>query len=291
MKSVSLRLIRSLKTLQVLLDSRRARGERIGFVPTMGALHAGHAALIRRSVAECDFTVVSIYVNPLQFGPHEDYARYPRVLKADAALCRRSGADVVFAPEHRSVRSHPALKIRKADPGLQRGMCGRFRPGHFDGVAGIVGFFFELIRPHKAYFGLKDYQQFLIVKKLAQDEFPRIRVAGVATQRAADGLALSSRNAYLTASERRSAPKIYRILSGAARRIRSAAKRPPPAAFVRHTASRLRMISGVDRVEYVELARAEDLKPIRRRWPVKGRAVLGTALSVGKTRLIDHVLI
>ncbi|MDQ4098427.1 MAG: pantoate--beta-alanine ligase, partial [Actinomycetota bacterium] len=199
------------------LDGARARGARVGLVPTMGALHAGHLSLIRRSVAECDVTLVTVFVNPLQFGPSEDFSRYPRDLDRDVAAAAALGTDLVFAPPIEEM--YPdlppaacpnAMAVRVTVGGaLADRLEGATRPGHFAAVATVVAKLFAIAGTCRAYFGEKDYQQLLVVRRLAADlSFP-VEVVGCPTVREPDGLALSSRNAYLTPEERRAAPILY----------------------------------------------------------------------------------
>src|SRR5262245_15125299 len=197
-----------------IADAARAAGRRIGFVPTMGALHEGHLSLVSRAAAECDEVVVSIYVNPIQFGPKEDYKAYPRDLERDAGLCRETGVTTIFAPAEGEVHlpdHHTFITVA----GLEETLCGRSRPGHFRGVATVVAKLFAIVRPHIAYFGEKDAQQLRIIRRMARDLHFDLEVAGCPTVRAADGLALSSRNAYLVPAERRAAPVLHRALAAA----------------------------------------------------------------------------
>src|SRR5688572_18034998 len=197
-----------------LLMLRRA-GARIGFVPTMGALHSGHASLIDRARADCGSVVVSIFVNPLQFDRPDDLERYPRPIDADLALCQSLGVDVVFAPS--TGEMYPRPPACTVDPGpLAEHCCGRYRPGHFRGVATVVLKLLEIVRPDVAYFGEKDAQQLAVVRRLVKDFNVPVTIVGIPTVREADGLAISSRNQHLDPDERRLAPALYRALSKAA---------------------------------------------------------------------------
>jgi pantoate--beta-alanine ligase len=233
-------------------------GSTVGFVPTMGALHAGHLALIRRARRECNRVVVSIYVNPAQFGPREDLARYPRPRARDLALCDKEGVDLVFAPANLYQPNHSTW-VEETD--LSRGRDGASRPGHFRGVATIVLKLFHLVRPTHAYFGQKDAQQVDVVKRMARDLDVPVRIVAVPTVRDSDGLALSSRNAYLSRVERLVAVKFARALRLAA------AKKNPPATL----RQMLNNIAGI-KIDYIQLT---------------GR-LLCAAVFVGKTRLIDN---
>jgi pantoate--beta-alanine ligase len=197
------------------LDQERASGATVGLVPTMGALHRGHGELIRRAAAECDLVVVSVFVNPLQFGPGEDFDRYPRSLPSDVELARAAGADLVFAPSVGAMYPEPMATTVQVE-GLNSVLEGAFRPGHLDGVSTVVAKLFACAGRCRAYFGEKDWQQLALVRRLARDLSLPVEVVGVETVRESDGLALSSRNAYLSADERRTAPLLSLALSTAA---------------------------------------------------------------------------
>ena len=194
------------------IAAARAAGHQIGFVPTMGALHVGHRALLERSVADNGFTVLSIFVNPTQFGPAEDFERYPRTLDADVALATAAGADLIFAPAVADIYAmdHSAW-VEEAR--LSEGLCGARRPGHFRGVTTVCAKFFHLVTPDRAYFGQKDYQQFKIIERMVRDLDFTLEIIGVETVRDPDGLAISSRNQYLSAEERAQATVLSRAVS------------------------------------------------------------------------------
>lgn len=260
---------------------RRALRGKVVLVPTMGALHDGHAALIRRArkvAGRRGTVIVSIFVNPTQFGPGEDFEAYPRPLSRDLAVCRRSGADAVFAPSAGSMYFADA-SVFVDESRLSGALCGRSRPGHFRGVCTVVAKLFLITEPGHAVFGEKDWQQLAIIRRMVRDlDFP-VRVLGHPTVREKDGLAKSSRNAYLTASERKVAPDIHRTLSDAA------GAGLGPAATVRRAESAIRRIPGA-RIDYVEAVEAGSLAPLRGR-KVPGR--LAAAVFLGRARLIDNV--
>jgi len=211
-----MRTIETLAELRHQVTSARARGERIGFVPTMGALHAGHAALVRVAHAQCDLVIVSAYVNPLQFGPSEDFAEYPRTPEHDARIAGDAGADLLWRPTQEELA--PAGSTITIDPGpLGRVLEGAERPGHFIGVATIVARLVGAVRPDAMYLGEKDWQQLVIVQRLVDELFLPVEVRAVATVRDADGLALSSRNTYLSADEREAALAIPAALTAGVR--------------------------------------------------------------------------
>jgi pantoate--beta-alanine ligase len=267
-------------------EVRKARGMglRVGLVPTMGALHEGHASLIRAARAECGYVAVSLFVNPAQFGPGEDLARYPRPIQNDLAVCRREGADLVFAPA--AAEMYPegfATTVRIA--GLSEKMCGAFRPGHFDGVCTVVAKLLAIVQPDAAYFGEKDAQQLAIVRRMAADLDLPVEIRGCPLVREPDGLALSSRNAYLGAEERQRALALSAALAEAkfalAAGERDAAK---VAAAVRR---RLEAAAGVE-IQYVAVVDPDTLADLAR---IADKVLVAVAAKVGATRLIDNVLL
>jgi pantoate--beta-alanine ligase len=256
------------------------RGERIAFVPTMGALHDGHLKLLAQGRALADRLVLSIFVNPTQFAPNEDFARYPRDEAGDAAKLAAASCDLLFAPD--AGEMYPAGFATTVSAGsLAAPLCGRFRPGHFDGVATVVTKLLLQGHPHIACFGEKDYQQLQIIRRVVRDLDIDCAIEGVAIVRESDGLALSSRNAYLTPDERRIAPALHRVLlDGVAQVARGAA--PQEAAAAGSAALRQ---AGFDPVDYIEFVDAETLQPLVDRGR-PGRAA--AAAWLGKTRLIDN---
>lgn len=254
-----------------------------GLVPTMGALHAGHGELIRIARAECDVVVVSIFVNPLQFDKPDDLARYPKTLESDLALCRDLDVDVVFTPSQAEV--YPLPPECTVDVGrLGDHLCGKFRPGHFRGVATVVLKLLQMVDPHRAYFGEKDAQQLAIIRRLVIDFNVPVAVVEVPTVREPDGLALSSRNRHLTAAERASAVCLYQALLEARRLIAGGER---DAAVVRSAAARKVPHSETLKLEYLELVDPATLQPVDL---VTGTVRVAGAMWVGATRLIDNVL-
>jgi pantoate--beta-alanine ligase len=257
----------------------RARGERIAFVPTMGALHAGHVALLAEGRKRGDKLVLSIFVNPTQFGPHEDLARYPRDLPGDLAKAAGAGTDVAFVPDASDIYPagfQTAIEVKE----LSRGLDGVFRPGHFAGVATVVAKLFNIVQPDLAVFGEKDFQQLAIVRRLVADLAMGIEIVGLPTVREPDGLAMSSRNAYLSAVERTRALSLSRALFAA--RDRAAAGERDAKVLVEGARAAL----DVDRIDYLELCDAATLAPVSR---VEGPSALLVAAFIGRTRLIDNV--
>lgn len=256
----------------------------VGFVPTMGALHAGHMRLVEASRAANPVTVVSIFVNPLQFGPNEDFNRYPRPFEADAELCRQAGVDAIFAPEAREFYAPDHATFCDVE-GLDRHLCGAARPGHFRGVCTVVLKLFHIIAPDRAYFGQKDIQQALILRKMARDLSVDLELEIVETVREPSGLALSSRNVYLTPDEKDRATALSRALFRAKDAWAGGEKN---AETLREAMLRVIEASYPARVDYVEAVSQSRLAPLER---LDEPAVLAVAAFYGKTRLIDNVLL
>lgn len=260
---------------------RSARG-RIAFVPTMGNLHRGHLSLVTEARRNADAVVASVYVNPLQFGPNEDYATYPRTPDEDRAALTRAGADLLFMPTDDVIYVRGPEAMTKVEvPGVSDILCGAFRPGHFRGVATVVNRLFNLVQPDIAVFGKKDYQQLLVIRLMVADLGLPIEIAGAETAREADGLALSSRNRYLTADERAAAPRLHAALLG----LRDRLTAREAIASAEEQACRELQQAGF-RVDYVSARRQADLAP-----PVAGDTSLVAlaAAWLGRTRLIDNV--
>lgn len=262
----------------------RAQGLRVGFVPTMGALHEGHASLIRRAVRENDRAVVSVFVNPLQFGPKEDLSRYPRPFAEDAALCREEGAAALYHPAPQAMYA-PGFRTHVEVEGLSELYCGASRPGHFRGVATVVLKLLNQVRPHALYLGEKDFQQLSILRRLSRDLDLGVEVVGCRLVRAPDGLALSSRNAYLSESERRAAPALYRALKAGAQEARRRGATPGSVAAKARAAL---ASEKAFRRDYLVLVDEETLLPPAR---LAGRMRLLAAAWIGKTRLIDNMAV
>ncbi|MGE3104278.1 MAG: pantoate--beta-alanine ligase [Lysobacterales bacterium] len=279
-----MRTLAALDELRRTLGGYRAAGERIALVPTMGNLHAGHFALVDRARSLAERVVVSVFVNPTQFGPNEDFARYPRSLDADAAGLLAHGCDLLFVPAAETLYPYgSANTVTVQVPGLSDQLCGASRPGHFTGVATVVTKLFNAVQPDLAIFGQKDYQQLLLVRRLVTDLCLPIEIVMAPTVREADGLALSSRNQYLNPAQRRQAPALYRCLQTMGERV--AAGQPPA---VVEAAAMAELSAQGFVVDYAALRQAEDLAQ-----PGAGRdqALVGLlAARLGATRLIDNLL-
>lgn len=260
-----------------------AAGTRIGLVPTMGALHEGHASLVRRSVAENDITIVSLFVNPTQFGPNEDLARYPRDLEGDMRLLESLGVAIVFAPESSEIYPDPPSQILFGIRDLDKRLCGASRPGHMNGVVQVVTILFHIIRPGYAYFGLKDYQQCLIIEHLVRELHFSLVVVPCPIVREPDGLAMSSRNRYLSPEERQQALFLSHALSLAATQSTATGAIGEIRASVMALLPRYPLV----RLDYFEVLDGHTLSPIAR-LDESSKPVAFVAAFLGTTRLIDN---
>ena len=271
--------------LQAYTEQARQTGQRVGLVPTMGALHAGHIQLVQAARAECNKVIATIFVNPTQFNNTDDFRLYPRVPEADAALLEPAGCTALFVPAVEEMYPRPSV-LRFDFGALEQVMEGAHRPGHFNGVATVVSKLFHLARPHRAYFGQKDWQQVAVVKQLVADLSFDLEVVACPTIREADGLAMSSRNRRLDAPARAVAPLLYRVLSAAAAQVRQGVA---PAQVQAAALAKLAQEPTIT-PEYVEIADAQTLQPLAGYVP--GRAVvLCLAAHLGGVRLIDNVVV
>jgi len=271
--------------MQSLALSLRREGKIIGFVPTMGYLHEGHLSLMRIAREKCDMLVVSIFVNPTQFGPAEDFSQYPRGFERDSALCQRENVDIIFAPSAQEMYPDGYATYVEVTGKMTDVLCGYFRPGHFRGVATVVAKLFDIVQPHIAIFGQKDGQQLAVIRKMVADLNMPVEIIGAPTVREDDGLAMSSRNKYLTEEERKVAPAIYNSLLLASKMIEDG---------VRDTetiiAAMREFLDSFDmfRIQYIEIVDAETLECKRQ---IAGKVMIALAVFLGKTRLIDNIVI
>ena len=278
-----MRQVRTVAELRIALRALREGGKRVGFVPTMGFLHEGHAALIRQSTARCGATVVSIFVNPTQFAANEDLDKYPRDLESDQNLCLRMGVDLLFIPEAKEV--YPAGYGTYVDPGrVAEPLCGQFRPGHFRGVATVVAKLFNMVDPDLAFFGQKDLQQTVVIRRMVKDLNMPVEVVVVPTVREPSGLALSSRNAYLSEEERGRAAAISQGLFAAEAAYRDGERRVETL-----VALVLERVRPVATVQYCELVDLHSLKPVA--GMVDNPAAIAIAAFMGNVRLIDNIIL
>lgn len=280
-----MRMFQQVGPLRTYLRGIRAEGKTIGFVPTMGALHEGHLTLIRRARADCDLVLVSIFVNPTQFGPNEDFAAYPRNLARDQKLASNEGTDALFAPAVEEIYPPGAQTVVDV-PELSSVLEGAYRPGHFQGVATVVTKLFHIVQPDRAYFGQKDYQQWLLIERMARDLNMFIDVVPIPTVREPDGLALSSRNAYLSPEERQAATILYRTLQRATELVQNGARDP------RRVQTELEALIAAEplaTIDYVALVHPDTLQPVT--MLAESVTLAALAVRIGKTRLIDNMLL
>ncbi|WP_405120201.1 pantoate--beta-alanine ligase [Pseudomonas leptonychotis] len=275
--------VKSVRELRAAVSQARAEGKQIAFVPTMGNLHAGHAALVEKAAQRADFVVASIFVNPLQFGPNEDLESYPRTLLADQEKLVQAGCHLLFTPDVAEMYPHGTDgQTRVSVAGVSEGLCGASRPGHFEGVATVVSKLFNMVQPDLAIFGQKDFQQLAVIRTLVRDLNMPIQIIGEPTVRAEDGLALSSRNGYLSAEQRDAAPLLYRTLKEMANAIKAGERdyaKLITAAQAQHSAAGLRP-------DYLEVREANGLRPAT---ADDRHLVILVAAFTGNTRLIDNL--
>lgn len=277
--------VKTLRELRAAVAQARAEGKQIGFVPTMGNLHAGHVSLVEIAAQRADFVVASIFVNPLQFGAGEDLDTYPRTLAADQEKLLAAGCHLLFHPDVAEIYPHGmGDQTRVSVPGVSEGLCGASRPGHFEGVATVVTKLFNMVQPDLAVFGEKDYQQLAVIRALVQDLNMPIQIIGAPTQRAEDGLALSSRNGYLSDEQRAAAPALYRGLQAIAEELRRGARDYPR--LIDNTQAQQRAAGFVP--DYLEIRNALNLRPAQLD---DQHLVILTAAQLGSTRLIDNLVV
>jgi pantoate--beta-alanine ligase len=279
-----MQIITTISEMQSLAESARRQGRTIGFVPTMGFLHEGHLSLMRRARHECDTVVVSIFVNPTQFGPREDFERYPRDEAGDREKCGSEAVDILFTPTaHDMYPDLPSVFV--SVEGISDILEGAVRPGHFRGVATVVAKLFSIVKPHKAFFGQKDYQQCAVIKRMVQGLNLDVEIVVMPTIREQDGLAMSSRNSYLSADERRAAAAIHRALRTGEQLVNAGIREPDK--LTNKMRAVLREEKGLS-IDYIEVADPESLAPLE---AVKEGMVVLVAVRLGRTRLIDNLLI
>lgn len=279
-----LKVIRSPQKIAGALRRIKLRKKKIGLVPTMGALHEGHLSLIRQARRENDFVAVSIFVNPAQFGPREDFRRYPRRVKKDISLCRREGADFIFLPKAEDM--YPAGFATYVNvEGLSNLLCGKSRPGHFRGVATVVTKLFNIVAADTAYFGQKDFQQTAIIKRMVDDLNIPVKIKVLPTVRQDDGLALSSRNAYLSLKERKDALVLPESLKLAADLACSGVR---DADKIILAMKKMILKRKRARIDYISIVDCSNLKPVKK---IGGKCIILLAAWIGRTRLIDNMII
>jgi pantoate--beta-alanine ligase len=279
-----MRIIESIREMQDVAEDLR-KVKKIGFVPTMGYLHEGHLSLVKRSRELADVTVASIFVNPLQFGPKEDFARYPRNFERDRDLLEQEGTDIIFCPEAKEMYPNnysTYIQVR----GLENHLCGLSREGHFVGVATVVAKLFNCVKPHVAIFGQKDYQQLKVIQRMVRDLNMDLEVIGNPTVREKDGLAMSSRNTYLSAEERQRSLAIHRSIRLVEELYRKGER---DAVELKRQAQKVLSSAGGIQIEYVSISDAETLDELES--TISGGAVYAVAVRCGNTRLIDNIIL
>jgi pantoate--beta-alanine ligase len=279
-----MKVITSSKEIQQFMLAERKAGKTIGFVPTMGYLHEGHLTLAEQARKDCDIVVMSIFVNPLQFGPNEDYELYPRDIERDQQLAKEVGVDYLFIPSVQEMYPYEA-SVQMTVTKRVNVLCGRSREGHFDGVVTVLTKLFHLIFPHKAYFGLKDAQQVAVVDGLVKDFFFPIEIVPIPTVREEDGLAKSSRNVNLTAQERKEAPALYQSLLKAKKLIEQGETRPE---IIINVVRNYLSSQTSGEIDYIELYSYPSLEPID---VIEGTVIIAIAVRFSKARLIDNIIL
>lgn len=276
--------IKSVDEIKAIIKEIKKSGKTIGFVPTMGYLHEGHISLIKRARSENDVVVVSVFVNPTQFGPNEDYDKYPRDEDRDSKLCMDAGCDILFMPNKDDMyRQNYSTYVEVF--GLTEGLCGAKRPGHFRGVTTIVTKLFNIVKPDKAYFGQKDAQQLAVIKRMVKDLDMDVEVVGCEIIRDVDGLALSSRNTYLSNEERQQAPVLYKSLVKAKEAVENGQRN---AEEVKKLIENHINTAKDAVIDYIEIVNNETLKPVEK---IEGEVLIALAVKFGNTRLIDNMVV
>ncbi|MCF7872715.1 MAG: pantoate--beta-alanine ligase [Candidatus Omnitrophica bacterium] len=275
---------KSIANLKKIVKKTKKAGKTIGFVPTMGALHRGHLSLIDRTKKESDYLIVSIFINPLQFGPSEDFKRYPRNIKIDKKMLKEKKVNLLFYPQADKIYAHDFSTFVE-ETKLSKKLCGGSRPGHFKGVTTIITKLFNIVDPDLSYFGQKDYQQALIVKKIVRDLNFAVKIKIAPTVREKDKLALSSRNLYLNKKERKESQSIYQALLQAKRMIKNNEKDPKK---ITNQMNKIIENNSTASIDYIEIRNANNLKKIKK---IEGKVFVGIAAYFGKTRLIDNIIV
>ena len=277
-------IIETIADMKAVIKSQKQSGKSIGLVPTMGYLHQGHISLVKHSTQENDFTVVSIFVNPTQFGPNEDYDKYPRDLEKDMKLAEQAGVDIIFAPSVKEMYPD-GYKTYVAVEGITEVMCGKSRPGHFRGVTTVVTKLFNIITPTKAYFGQKDAQQVAVIKQMVKDLNMNLEIITCPIIREADGLAMSSRNVYLNSEERKAALVLSQSLLNADKLVEGGerSKEKLYKSIYEQISS-----ESLANIEYIEIVDADTLEKVNN---IEKRVLVALAVKLGNTRLIDNIIL
>jgi len=279
-----MRVAKTIKSVRKLVKAARGKDKKIGLVPTMGALHIGHISLIKAAKKKCDFVVVSVFVNPAQFGPGEDFEKYPRPLNADLEICKKAGVDVVFAPMVKQIYPRENITWVNVEK-LTEQLCGRSRPGHFRGVTTVCAKLFNIVAPDLAFFGQKDAQQVIVIKRMVADLNMPLKIVVCPTVRQPDGLAVSSRNQYLTGPQKKDAALIYKSLQKCQQLIEDSISNSKT--IIAQMRKVLQQAPSI-RIEYISIVDAETLQELDK---ITGKILTAVAVKIGSTRLIDNILI
>ena len=283
-KSYIMEVSETVESVRSLVKAARGKGKRIGFVPTMGALHIGHTSLIEAAVKDCDFVVVSIFVNPTQFGPGDDFEKYPRPLEADMEICRNAGVDVVFNPAPEQI--YPTENLTWVDvEKLTETLCGRFRPGHFRGVTTVCAKLFNIVAPDVAFFGQKDAQQAVVIKRMVTDLNMPLEIVVCPTVRESNGLVVSSRNKYLSEEQKKDATLVYKSLQKCREMIEAGTK--DSETIIAEMSKILGQAPSIE-IEYISIVDAERLQKLDE---IAGRVLAAVAIRIGPARLIDNIVV
>jgi len=280
-----MKVIKKNSIMQKVADKLREEGKSIGFVPTMGALHQGHLSLMQRAKKENDVLIISIFVNPTQFGPEEDYRRYPRPFQKDRSLAQREGVDIIFYPSVSEMYKKGYSTYVEVE-GLSNKLCGLFRPGHFKGVASVVCKLFNIVKPHVAYFGHKDYQQLKIIRRMVEDLDMGVEIRECPIVREPDGLAMSSRNYYLSSEERKEALSLNKALKCGRSMVKAGSSIPDVISEMERIIRR----EPQAKVDYIKIIDPETLVDVEKVKP-GGKVLIALAVWIGKSRLIDNMLV
>ena len=274
----------TIKSVRRLVKAARSKGNKIGLVPTMGALHIGHICLIEKAVKGSDFVVVSIFVNPTQFGPGEDFEKYPRSFESDLEICRKAGVDIVFAPSPQEMYKKENLTWVNVEK-LTEPLCGRSRPRHFRGVTTVCAKLFNIVEPDVAYFGQKDAQQAIVIKRMVADLNMPLEIVVCPTVREPDGLAVSSRNKYLSEQQRKDATYIYKSLKKCESLVEAGTT--DSKTIIGEMKQILNQVSSIE-IEYISIVDAESLQELER---ITGKVLAAVAVKIGSARLIDNIIV
>jgi pantoate--beta-alanine ligase len=279
-----MKIAKTIDEIRMIVTEATMFDKKVGFVPTMGALHAGHISLIKKAKQQCEFVVVSIFVNPTQFGPTEDLNKYPKPFKEDIAICKANGADAVFAPSAEEMYPEKNLTWVNVEK-LSEPLCGKSRPTHFRGVATVCTKLFNIVQPDVAFFGQKDAQQVIIIKRMVADLNMPMRIVVCPIVREPDGLAMSSRNKYLDAAQRKDAPLLYASLQEAQLLIDGG---KCESAFIKEQMKKILNISQLAEIDYISIVNADTLEEIEE---IKGKVLIALAVKMPSARLIDNIML